>query len=65
MEIDTYKIKALLAEKLMSQADLAKASGISRQNVSVILAKEKCSTITAGKISRGLGVHVNEILKRE
>lgn len=63
MEIDTLKIKILLAERRMTQADLAKKCGIARQNICCVLAKGRCSPITAGKIATGLDVRVSEILK--
>lgn len=63
MNIDAMKVKLLLADKAMTQSSLAAACGTARQNVSVILSKERCSPVTAGKIARALGVSVRDILK--
>lgn len=65
MEIDVTKIRIILAQYGITQSELAKRSGISRQNISVILSKGRCRNESAGKIARGLGVHVCEILKGE
>lgn len=63
MKIDVYKIKLLLADLGMTQAKLAEKCGIARQNISSVLAKGRCSPVTAGKIASGLGVYVSEIAK--
>lgn len=63
MEIDSKKIKIYLAESRMTQATLAKITGIARQNISAIISKGRCSTVTAGKLADGLGVHVSEIMR--
>ncbi len=63
MEIDTLRVKILLAEREMTQAKLADACLVTRQNISRILANGRCNPVTAGKIAAGLGVHVSEIVK--
>lgn len=63
MEIDSKKIKIYLAESRMTQATLAKITGIASQNISAIISKGRCSTVTAGKLADGLGVHVSEIMR--
>ena len=63
MEINSFKINILLAQRGMTQSELAKSCGMARQNICTILSKGKCLPITAGKIAVGLGVHVSEILK--
>lgn len=63
MEINSLKIKILLAERGMTQAKLAQSCGVARQNICAILAKGKCNPVTAGKIAAGLGVHVSEIIE--
>ena len=63
MNIDAMKVKLLLADKAMTQASLAAACGAKRQNMSMILSRERCSPVTAGKIARALGVNVRDILK--
>lgn len=63
MNIDAMKVKLLLADKAMTQSSLAVACGTKRQNMSMILSRERCSPVTAGKIARALGVNVRDILK--
>lgn len=63
MDIDSYKIRVILAETGISQAELAVKCGVARQNISTILAKGRCSPRTAGKLAAGLGVHVREIAR--
>lgn len=65
MELDTFKIKIMLAERGWSQTKLAEMCGVTRQNISIMLSRGTCYTFTAGKIAAGLGVHVSEIIKDE
>ena len=62
MKISTAGIEVLLAERGMTKGALASASNLSRQSVSVILARGTCSTQTAGKLAAGLGVKVSDIV---
>lgn len=63
MKIDTPKIKMILAEREMTRIDLSDRSGISRQNISTILTRGTCELKTAGRIAKGLGISVEEIVK--
>lgn len=63
MRLDTQKIKLILAEREMRQVDLAAKCGTSRQSISLILTRGTCEPKTAGKIAKGLGVPVAEIVK--
>lgn len=63
MKLDAVKIKMILAEREMTRGDLAEACGLCRQNVSIILNRGTCEPKTAGKLARGLGVPVSEIVK--
>ena len=65
MKLNTAKIKMILAEQEMTRGELADICGICRQNVSVILNRGTCEPKTAGKIAKGLGVSVAEIVKEE
>lgn len=65
MNIDSHKIKIVLAELGLSQAKLAEGMGIARQNLSAILAKGRCTTVTAGKIAKCLGVPVSQIVRED
>lgn len=65
MRIDTIKVKLILAEQEMTRTELAERCGISRQNVSTILTRGTCEPKTAGKLAKGLGIPVAEIVKED
>lgn len=65
MQLNTHKIQVVLAERGMTWAQLAVASGISRQNVSSVAHRGTCIPRTAGKIANGLAVPVEEIVTKE
>lgn len=63
MNIKSQKIETILAEKGLTKVDLSKLCGISRQNISTIVKRGTCAPKTAGKLARGLGVQVSEIVE--
>lgn len=63
MTISATKINLLKAEQRLTNVALAERSGISRQSISTILLRGTCNPITAGKLARGLGVSVVDIIK--
>lgn len=63
MTINTQRIEMMLAEQGLTKATYAANCGISRQNVSTIIRRGTCEPKTAGKLARGLGVPVAEIIK--
>lgn len=65
MEISTTKIKRMMGAHLMTQEGLAKAAGVSRTTINGTLLKGSCSTATAGKIARALGVDPADIIEQE
>lgn len=64
MYIDGLKIEMFLAEQGLTKAALADKCGISRQNISTIVRRGTCEPKTAGKLARGLGVEIEDILKK-
>lgn len=62
MKINAQYIEIKLAELGLTQKDLAANCGISRQSISTILRRGTCEPKTAGKLARGLGVPVAEVL---
>ncbi len=64
MIINTTKIETMLAEQGMTKAAYAANCGISRQNVSTIIRRGTCEPKTAGKLAKGLGVPVSEIIEK-
>lgn len=65
MRLDSIKIKLLLAEMEITQSELAKRCGISRQNISTMLLRGTCYAANAGRLAKALGVSVREIIKEE
>ena len=65
MELNTTKIKLLLAEREMNQVELATKCGLTRQQISEVLSRKTCSLKTLGKIAKAVGVTVAEIVKEE
>lgn len=65
MKINTKKVMVILAERIMTQTELAELCGISRQNFSTIMTRGTCLPNTAGRIAKGLGVPVSEIVDEE
>ena len=65
MTLNTQQIEILFAERGLTRTQVAKKCGISRQNLSTIVRRGTCSTITAGKLAAGLGVSVADIIEKE
>ena len=63
MFINTQRIETILAERGLTKKALAESCGISAQNVSTIIRRGTCEPKTIGKLARGLGVSVAEIIK--
>jgi DNA-binding Xre family transcriptional regulator len=55
-------IKKIMAEKLMTQTDLAKIAGLTKPSISRVLAKGTCTIKSCGKIAKALGVDLSEIV---
>lgn len=65
MNIDSFKIKLLMAEQEINQTVLAERIGIARQNLNVMLKRGSCSVVTVGRLAKALGVPVREIIKED
>ena len=63
MKVDGMKIKLILADMEISQTVLSERTGISKQNISLILSRGTCTITNAGKLAKALGVEVREIVK--
>lgn len=62
MYINKFKLESLLATQGMSKRELSHRAGVSRQSISEILKRGRCQPVTAGKLARGLGVPLDEIV---
>lgn len=65
MKISATRIKKLMGASLMNQGQLAQAAGVSRVTINTALLKGSCSTQTAGKIAKALGVAPVDIIEKE
>lgn len=63
MLINRTKILTLIAERKMTQSELALRCGISRQSINTIIRRGTCELRTAGKLADGLGIDVEEIIR--
>lgn len=54
MKVDTRKIRAVMAEKGMSQIELAKACGVTQQAISRMFQKGSCRAETVNAIAAAL-----------
>lgn len=63
MRIDRVKFIAELTRQNLTQKKLAELSGVSRSTISYIKAGKSCSNEIGQKISKALGVNVDEILE--
>lgn len=65
MTINTRRVETAVAERGLTQSELAAQSGLSRQSLSTILRRGTAAPKTVGKLARGLGVPVADITKEE
>ena len=64
MELDTKKVQIIMAEKLMTAKELSQKSKITPYGINQILNKKtSATTLSIGKIAKGLNVPVTEIIK--
>lgn len=64
MKIDCEQIELFLAKAGMSKQALAAKSGLSRNGIRLIMHRGTCKPDTAGKLAKGLGAPVEEIIKK-
>ena len=63
MTINNTKFEIALAESGLSMGELAERAGLSRQRIHTILNSKKATPQAVGKVARGLGVKVPEIIE--
>ncbi|MGN0290924.1 MAG: helix-turn-helix domain-containing protein [Lachnospiraceae bacterium] len=63
MELSRIKINIAMARKKMTVSELAKAYGVSRARINVILNQREVTPLCAGRIAEALGCDVTEILE--
>lgn len=65
MRINDTKFEIALANSGLTITQAAERAGISRQRFSVILNQKNVTPVAAGKVARGIGVRVEEIIETE
>lgn len=63
MRIDDRKFNIALANSGLTIGQAADRAGISRQRFSIILNQKNVTPVALGKIARGVGVRVEEIIE--
>ena len=62
MKLNRDKVNIAMARKKMTVVDLAKAYGVSRARMNVILNSQVLTPVCAGRVADALGVDVTEII---
>ena len=62
MKVDEKKLEMFMARLCLRKQDLARLAGISPGTVTKVLAGYEVTARTAGKIAKGMGLEVEEIL---
>lgn len=66
MNLDARKLQLLIAQKQMNIGELAEKSGLCSNSISSFFSgRRKPSIKSLGKLAKGLGVEVEEILEQE
>ena len=65
MKINVLRIEKELALQGLTKKRLAELAGMHRQNLTTVLNRGSCEAITAGKISKALGVDIVELMQPE
>lgn len=65
MRINSFRINAQLARQGMTQSELAKKAGMTRQATSTLIRRGSCEPRTAGRIARALNVDVEDLIVKE
>lgn len=65
MRISKQKIEVLMVKQGLTLTELAKRSGVSRQNLATIRTRETCQTGTAARLCVGLGCSIDDIIPSE
>lgn len=62
MKVNSFRINTHLARQGLTQAELAKRSGTTRQALSTLIRRGTCEPRTAGKIAAALNIPVEDLI---
>ena len=65
VRLDTMLVKKRMGDKRMTNTELARLMGISRQAVSMMMGRGTCSHINAALIADALGMEFEDIVKED
>lgn len=65
MKANRKKLEMAMAKACMSTAELEKTSGLKRPTLNNVITGRNVTPATLGKVAKGLGVEVEEILEQE
>lgn len=65
LKVCVNRIRRFMGANLLTQLALAEMAGVSRVTINSTLLKGSCSTVTAGKIAKALGVNPEDIIEKE
>ena len=65
MKVNGQKIEEILADRGLKKKEFSGLCGISPQNISTVVKRGTCEPRTAGKLARGLGVPLADIIVQE
>lgn len=66
MKLDTNKLQMVMAEKCVEIRELSKKTGVAECTISKIKhKKQNAKPVTIGKLAKGLGVQITELLETE
>ncbi|MBP3524326.1 MAG: helix-turn-helix transcriptional regulator [Clostridia bacterium] len=65
MKINTFRINTLLAKQGLTQAELARRAGMTKQATCALIQRGTCEPRTAGKIASALNIDVEELIQKE
>ncbi len=64
MKVSKDKIDIARANRCMTITELAKAYGVSRARLNMILNQREVTVVCAGRLAKALGVDVTEIIEQ-
>lgn len=65
MKINSFRINSLLAKQGLTQAELARRAGMTKQATCALIRRGTCEPRTAGKIASALNIDVEELIQKE
>lgn len=66
MKLDTNKLQMVMAEKCVEIRELSKRTGVAECTISKVKrGKQNAKPVTIGKLAKGLGVKITELIETD